>query len=994
MNQNYSIVMELTKQQELTLAIEIAAICVPSVFILVFTLYCYLKFQHLNNAQFKLVTRILFSDLIYESIMSVISLAYIITQNSSSRESYLRDSHPTFCYIEAYLSNFSILSSTAWTSIICHTLYMQVYRNISKMYYYQYIFVGYVIPTIISFIPFYIDGYGVTYPMQSTNCFYNMRLDKRAYDLYITLCYYLPIWIAFLYNLTIISLVVRRILKHITDFTNKTQVFALFVYPTILFICWVIVILPFLSCSLAQFNNLIHNQQYGNTYRSSFVTYLDCWMLCVIVSLRYSLRLDQMDVNQNIKKINVKVILRLKIVNNQLKQLIHNNCEYYFQNNINQLSYYNIIEMSSTQEMVKCSFNPDDMGQLLYKENYHKWIKVQELIAKDPILQNNVGDYGQSRDKLYEIYCKKAYKLHKLLNYSDEMIPGMVNSQFPETVVTVLHQTMFIPTIKYLGTEKQIEKWLPPSLNYEIVGCYAQTELGHGSDVQSLETTAVYDKNTEEFILNSPTISSTKWWIGDLGLTATHAVTHAQLFINGKHYGVQTFIVQVRDTHTHLPLKGIEVGDVGPKYGYNTKDNGYLRMNNVRIPREQMLMRYSKVSKAGEFIKAQNEKIGYATMMQVRTSIIFNTYVSLAQGLAIGVRYSHFRRQFKDNNAIERPIIDYQTQQDKLIPLVADCYAQGFGCQRIKEILTENLKRINEKNDFSLMGDLHALLCCCKAVYTWNTHFGLDKIRQSLGGHGFLQSSGVCTIQTEFSPSCTYEGENTVLLLQTGRYLLKACNKAQKNQPINENVEYLHNLQSTLSQKATFTRQEQLLCPEIIRKLMRLHAAFYVNKVMLKMMEKAGEFGPKEAWNKHVGVSITEASIAHTYYWTFKTFLDTLIKVQDENIRSVLSNLCCLYGLQRIIDWPIGYFEGGFLTGEQLEIILNAKEHIFTLIKPDLLGLVEAFKFNDNALRSDLVDPKPYEKLLQSAKLSSVNNEEYQKKLRSLTKQLREIPKL
>lgn len=68
---------------------------------------------------------------------------------------------------------------------------------------------------------------------------------------------------------------------------------------------------------------------------------------------------------------------------------------------------------------------------------------------------------------------------------------------------------------------------------------------------------------------------------------------------------------------------------------------------------------------------------------------------------------------------------------------------------------------------------------------------------------------------------------------------------------------------------------------------MRLHAAFYVNKVMLKMMEKginiklsklAGEYGPKEAWNKHVGVSITEASIAHTYYWTFKTFLDTLIK--------------------------------------------------------------------------------------------------------------------
>lgn len=55
-------------------------------------------------------------------------------------------------------------------------------------------------------------------------------------------------------------------------------------------------------------------------------------------------------------------------------------------------------------------------------------------------------------------------------------------------------------------------------VNCEIIGCYAQTELGHGSDVQNLETTAVYDKNTEEFILNTPTVSATKWWIGDLVL--------------------------------------------------------------------------------------------------------------------------------------------------------------------------------------------------------------------------------------------------------------------------------------------------------------------------------------------------------------------------------------------------------------------------------------------------------------------------------------------
>jgi len=93
---------------------------------------------------------------------------------------------------------------------------------------------------------------------------------------------------------------------------------------------------------------------------------------------------------------------------------------------------------------------------------------------------------------------------------------------------------MFIPTILNLGTEKQVERWVEKARAYEIIGCYAQTELGHGSDVQGLETTATFDKENDEFILHSPTLSSTKWWPGDLGFTANHAVAHAQLIIDGK----------------------------------------------------------------------------------------------------------------------------------------------------------------------------------------------------------------------------------------------------------------------------------------------------------------------------------------------------------------------------------------------------------------------------------------------------------------------------
>lgn len=114
-----------------------------------------------------------------------------------------------------------------------------------------------------------------------------------------------------------------------------------------------------------------------------------------------------------------------------------------------------------------------------------------------------------------------------------------------------------------------------------MIGCYCQTELGHGSDVQGLETTAEYDSKTQTFVINSPTVSSTKWWVGELGVWSNHALVFAQLHIKGKKHGVHPILVQIRDMKTHEPLTGINVGDIGPKIGYNVKDNGFIRFDNV-----------------------------------------------------------------------------------------------------------------------------------------------------------------------------------------------------------------------------------------------------------------------------------------------------------------------------------------------------------------------------------------------------------------------------
>lgn len=140
----------------------------------------------------------------------------------------------------------------------------------------------------------------------------------------------------------------------------------------------------------------------------------------------------------------------------------------------------------------------------------------------------------------------------------------------------MLHNGAFIPVINSQGTDEQIEKWIPPAEKFQILGCYAQTELGHGSNLSKLETTATFIKETDEWEINSTTFTASKWWIGGLGALSTHAVVQARLFIDGKDYGAHVFVIPLRSLDDHKTFPGVEIGDIGPKAynGFNKMDNG------------------------------------------------------------------------------------------------------------------------------------------------------------------------------------------------------------------------------------------------------------------------------------------------------------------------------------------------------------------------------------------------------------------------------------
>lgn len=179
-----------------------------------------------------------------------------------------------------------------------------------------------------------------------------------------------------------------------------------------------------------------------------------------------------------------------------------------------------------------------------------------------------------------------------------------------------------------------------------VQGTYAQTELGHGTFIRGLETTATYDAKSQQFVLHSPSITAYKWWPGGLGKTANYAIVMANLITaDGLRRGPHPFLVQLRDSETHVPLAGIKVGEIGPKLGMNANDNGFLGFDQHRIPRENMLMKNAQVLPDGTYVKPAQEKLSYGTMVFVRVAIVMDSSAHLRKAVTIAVRYSAVRRQ-------------------------------------------------------------------------------------------------------------------------------------------------------------------------------------------------------------------------------------------------------------------------------------------------------------------------------------------------------------
>lgn len=648
-------------------------------------------------------------------------------------------------------------------------------------------------------------------------------------------------------------------------------------------------------------------------------------------------------------------------------------------------------------ERNKAEFSVDDM-KIVWAGSRHALEisdRISRLVASDPAFRKDDRTRLPRKELFKNTLRKAAHAWKRIIELRlTEEEASRLRFYVDEPAYTDLHWGMFIPAIKGQGTDEQQQKWLPLAQKMQIIGCYAQTELGHGSNVQGLETTATFDPETDEFVINSPTLTSSKWWPGGLGKVSTHAVVYGRLITEGKDHGVHGFIVQLRSLDDHSPLPGITVGDIGMKFGngaYNTMDNGFLRFDHVRIPRNHMLMRVSQVTREGKYVKSDvPRQLVYGTMVYVRQQIVADASCALSRAVCIATRYSAVRRQFgSQNGGAETQVIDYKTQQSRLFPLLASAYAFRFVGEWLKWLYTDVMERL-QASDFTTLPEAHACTAGLKSLTTTVTADAIEECRKLCGGHGYLCSSGLPELFAVYVPSCTYEGDNIVLLLQVARFLVKTVSQlASGKKPVGTTA-YMGRAEHLLQCRCNVQSAGDWLKPNVVLEAFEARAT----RMSVTCAKNLSKFENPEEGFSELLADLVEAAVAHCQLIVVSKFIEKVQQdIPGKGVKRQLENLCYIYALNLLHKHLGDFLSTSSITPKQGALANEQLRSLYSQVRPNAIALVDAFNYTDHFLCSTLgrydgnVYPNLFEEAWKDPLNDSVVPEGYHEYIRPVLKQ-------
>jgi acyl-CoA oxidase len=524
---------------------------------------------------------------------------------------------------------------------------------------------------------------------------------------------------------------------------------------------------------------------------------------------------------------------------------------------------------------------------------------------------------------------------------------------------------LFGGAVQHLGTERHHRRYLPDIQSGALLGCFAMTETGHGSDVQRLRTTATFEPDTGEFVVSTPDEDARKDYIGNAACDATLAVVFAQLLTAGRSEGVHAFLVPIRAEPGGAPLPGVLVEDCGAKGGLEGVDNGRLTFDHVRVPREALLNRYGDVSPEGVYTSPVDDEtkrffVMVGTLVQGRISVAGGALSAAQLALTIAVRYGEQRRQFRAPGAAEDLVIlDFLAHQRRLLPALASTYAFHFAQRHLVDELTRVTSAGVDPTSDEATKDrrrLESQAAGIKALGTWHAVATIQTCREACGGAGYLAENRLTQLRADTDVFTTFEGDNTVLLQLMAKGLLTEYRDEFGELDTLGTIRFVadHLVQAVLERSGVsqLTQRIAAVVPAESadvrdrgwhRDLFAWRAEHVVDSLARRIKRQVDDGTDLFAVFNSVQDHVLLAARASTEALILEAFGRAVDGCPDPAAADLLADCCALHALA-VLERDRGWFlEHGRLTPQRSKAVTSAVDDLCARLRPTARTLVDAF---------------------------------------------------
>jgi acyl-CoA oxidase len=497
---------------------------------------------------------------------------------------------------------------------------------------------------------------------------------------------------------------------------------------------------------------------------------------------------------------------------------------------------------------------------------------------------------------------------------------------------------LFGLSVQSLGTEKQHKKYLNDIMNGKLTGGFAMTEVGGGSDVQSVKTEAIYDKATHSFTINTPTADAKKAFIGNAATHGEMMVVFAQLKMDkdAESQGVHAFIVPVRASMGGKVLPGVTIEDCGEKVGLNGVDNGYIIFDNVKIPQDAMLDRFATIDNDGNYHSDIPKKTArffkmIGTLVTGRVALSMGALSAAKNALAESITYADTR------NVFGTPLLDKQSAQSRIFPKLASAYAMHFAT---RELVDQYAAAQVAPSGGTALETLAAAL---KSKSTDDAIDTIDEGRRMAGGSGYMAEKNFGRWRNDIDVFRTFEGDNTVLRLLVAKNKLNELRKAFANAavpPAPVAVVSTDPLDPAF-QTSLFARRENALLFGIAGKVMAAGTdAVAANAIIEKSQN-----------------DMLAYSDAYAEKTMIEQFVKNVAKQNDPETKAALKQLCDIFAVNTLLKHATWYLENGLLKPEQTKALTALADTLNEQLRPQAVALVKAFAIPQQLLEAPKLAP-------------------------------------